>query len=194
MGVRMEWISATQVVAQQTTCAPFWGTFWPDLVATLVGVGLGLPIGLYINSRLIKSTRGAEERARKDALARAAAALRWSITWNGEKAELLVRDIRQGDVPIMTPLETERWEATKAEFVRVAHDPELQARVAYFFDQVRRAGVTADRWFEFKFGMSSSTVTAAEVDRALHGQLLEDLPGIAQEARELDRILSELSR
>ena len=82
----------------------------------------------------------------------------------------------------------------KSEFVRTAHDPELQGRVAFFFDQVRRAAQTAERRFEFTMGVSSAMSNALQVDAALREQLLQDLPAIAHEASELDALLKRLER
>ncbi len=171
---------------------PFWSTLWPALVATIGGVVVGLPIALWVNRLALRQARRREEADRKKALARAASALRESITWNGEKATSLAADIQGGKISIQTPLEAERWEAVKSEFVRTAQDPKLQGQVAYFFDQVRRAAQTADRRFEFTLGVSSATANAAQVDAALKAQLLKDLVAIAHEAAVLDGVLKLL--
>ena len=171
---------------------PFWPTLWPNLIATIVGVAIGVPIALFLNRKAETASGRRAEDARKAAFGRVAESLRSSITWNGEKAEMLAENISRGGVPIMVPLETERWDAMKVEFARVAHESELQWRVAYFFGMVARTRALAAQWFEFKFGPSSATELAPEVDRALRGQLLEDLPGIAHEAHELDGLLKEL--
>lgn len=112
--------------------------------------------------------------------------------WNGENAARLAQELGRGTVPVRTRLEVERWEAVRAEFLRTAQDPELQGRVAFFFDQVRRAAQLAEIRFEFGFGVSSEMSYAPDVEAALHGQLTEDLPAIAKEAPELDALLQRL--
>jgi hypothetical protein len=112
--------------------------------------------------------------------------------WNGENAASLAEDLRRGTVPVRTRLEVERWEAVRAEFIESAQDPELQARVAFFFDQVRRAAQLAEIRFEFGFGVSSEMSYAPDVEAALHGQLTDELPAIAWEAQELDALLQRL--
>jgi hypothetical protein len=118
--------------------------------------------------------------------------LRESVMWNGENAARLAQELGRGTVPVRTRLEVERWEAVRAEFLRTARDPELQGRVAFFFDQVRRAAQLAEIRFEFGFGVSSEMSYAPDVEAALHGQLTEDLPAIAKEAPELDALLQRL--
>jgi hypothetical protein len=173
---------------------PFWPSLWPALTATVAGVAFGVPVGLWLNRLALRQARIKQEADRQQTLSRAAHTLRESITWNGEKATSLAESIERGDVPFETPLETQRWEAVRDEFVRSAHDPELQGRVAFFFDQVRRAAQMADRRFDFMIGPASATTFASEVDVALRGQLLQDLPGIAHEAGALDQLLKDLGR
>jgi hypothetical protein len=64
---------------------------------------------------------------------------------------------------------------------RKARDAELQGRVAFFFDRVGRAARMGERPLEFVIGPSASTEWADQVNVALRGQLLEDLPAIAWE-------------
>jgi hypothetical protein len=142
-----------------------------------------LRLALWVNRRLAVGAARNQEAARKDALGRAVLAIRESVTFNGAKAESLRKYIEDGNIPFEVPLEVSRWEAVRDEFVRTAHDAELQGRVAYFFDQVERAARMADRHFEFAVGMSAATTHAQEVAKALRGQLLQDLPTICRRGR-----------
>lgn len=171
---------------------PFWSTLWPTLVATTAGVAIGLLAALGLYRLVAKQTQRREELKRRRALARTARALRETVIWNGENAASLAEELRRGKVPVQTRLEVERWEALRKEFLETAQDPELQGRVAFFFDQVRRAAQLAQVRFEFGFGVSSEMSYAPDVEAALHGQLTDDLPAIAQEAPELDALLQRL--
>ena len=134
----------------------------------------------------------AQDVDRRESVARTARVLRESVVWNGENAASLAEDLRRGTVPVRTRLEVERWEAVREEFLESAQDPELQGRVAFFFDQVRRAAQLAEIRFEFGFGVSSEMSWAPDVEAALHRQLADELPAIAQEAPELNALLGQL--
>ena len=167
----------------------FWSALWPALAATIVGVALGLPIALWINRIALGQSSRNEEAERKVALARVCVALRESVTWNADKANGMALELNAGSLGVDSPLETERWEAIKPEFVRVTQDPELQSRVAFFFDQVRRASVLADRLFDVRIRVSSTDAHAAQAEQVLASTLEELLTGVSFAAHDLERSL-----
>jgi len=120
----------------------FLSDFWPNLAATVVGVTLGIPIGLWTNRKMIaheKQTQDAEDRARfRTGLEEVLAILR-ANAFNAEVTVCILRDEVVEDVPPDPKLDSTAWEAYRSDVASMLRDPRLHVRLALYFERVALA-------------------------------------------------------
>jgi hypothetical protein len=138
--------------------------FWPNLVATGLGIAGGVPADFYLNR--IAERRG-ERRSERDREARTRAVLtvtRASVVHDQEVASDLASIIDEGQVPTMWDLDSSVWEAVREQFVEL-RDPELQASIAKHFRRVEWPRRMSEMLFEQHFGLASALSGDAAMQR-----------------------------
>ena len=139
----------------------FWIGFWPQLAATIFGVLIGVPAGLWLNRRAVSVAGAAQEKADADRLDGALASLASSIGEN--KAPLAaVVGLNTGEYLIQPALETTTWEAVKGEIVSLLRLPKLQRDLAAHFDLIARTARLCDLLAEHSHGVQAGMSSAAK--------------------------------
>ena len=109
----------------------FWVGFAPNVVSTFFGVGLGLPTGLFLNRRSLKSSIEREEAQQRDLTRRAFSVLIASIEYNQAQLPILMNS-RDGAL-ISSGLDIVAWDAVKHQILNGSNNPELHRAVALYF-------------------------------------------------------------
>lgn len=112
-------------------CSTFWSQFWPALAATVVGAGIGVPVGLAIDRW--RQTLAARTERRK-----VAHLLLDSVRWNRAALQGLRSrwdDSMYGQLG-GTGLDLGAWEALRTDALRFIDDRALRVQVTQFYGRL----------------------------------------------------------
>lgn len=125
---------------REGTGVDFWDGFWPGLwsngIATLIGVAVGIPIALAVDRAVRKQTRTAQVLADAEHLDRTLDAIGAAIAGNVPGIQNLANTVAKKEVPLFVNLNSAVWEAVRIDAVRLLHDPQLQVRLATYFEDL----------------------------------------------------------
>ena len=130
--------------------------FWPNVVATLVGVVVGLPIALWVNRLAL---RGAEQTAKSGQAHRADHALQVLISamqGNGTLLREYAEVLATAKVRWRLGLDVSAWEAIKTDFIAELTDSSLRREAAFHFSQLEVLTVLNQEYLQFIFGTNAS--------------------------------------
>lgn len=158
--------------------------FAVETVAGLVGVFTGVVLALWMERRRLARAASEEEAQQQRDLAMARKLVVSSVVKNTSEAKRVRPAIESGKDPYLFGLvfETAVWEATRAQFVRIAPLDERVA-LARFFDQLRRLVRYVDFLRDVRAQLEVSGLDVDEGDRALLEGIHEQLCDAADDVR-----------
>jgi hypothetical protein len=152
--------------------------------AGLMGVFAGAALALWADRRARRHRNEEEQARQQEDLANSRSLVISSVVKNTSLAKQLVRHLEDGSDPYLfqITLESAVWEATRAQFVRIASVDE-RVLLTRFFDHVRRM----DRLIEFHRQVRADLEVRESApdtgDRRLLDDLREQLREIANDIR-----------
>jgi hypothetical protein len=163
----------------------FLTAFIPNLAATLVGVGLGLPIALWLNRLAL---RGAEKTSKRADAQRVDHALDVLISAMQINASLL-RDYEKvltaSKVRWRLGLDVVAWDAIKADFVADLTGSSLRREVAFHFYQLAMLTTLNQEYLQFSFGTNASMSGADATRVSLRSHLKTMCKELSQQSDKL---------
>ena len=145
----------------------FWSSFWPNLASTIVGVGGGVPLGLWLNRRALTHSNAARRRAERAEVAHTLEVLSAAIDDNRARLETFATVLKRNETLFDLGLDTSAWGALQAGLTSELKDPTLRRQLARYF--VRLGGIVAlnERYLRFLVGVDASMSSAPEVKKKL---------------------------
>lgn len=134
--------------APDLVAVTFWGSLWPNLVATLVGVIVGLPTALWLNRRFLAHAHRLEQARERTQLASSLAVVSDTLSANLPRFEEVTSGVAAGLFTYDTEIDVGAWDGVRDEFPRLLHDPELLGRLASHFWRVQAFERLNQMWAE----------------------------------------------
>ena len=161
-----------------------WANFLIELSAGLVGVFAGAALALWADRR-VRERRAAEEQARlEEDLADSRKLVISSVVKNTSETKRLGQLLEEEDDPYLFHISFESavWEATRAQFIRIASADE-RVLLTRFFDHVRRLGGLIEFHRKVRADMEIRTSAPDAGDNRLLDNLRTRLREVAGEIR-----------
>ncbi len=150
----------------------FWSGFWPNLASTFVGVIVGVPIALWLNSlsgRAAGRARKAEEHAR---LRTGLLAVLAALAHNRGRLGALLDVLQKHEALFDVTLDTAAWEASRDEIVPFLRSADLHRRVAFHFDRLRSLARLCSLYLDMIAGVASALGGVEKTRGALRDHLI----------------------
>jgi hypothetical protein len=168
-----------------------WALFFPELVAVVTGVALGIPLGLLLNRRTNKLQRQQEEARAKERRLRLLKALQKEVEHDQELLNQLEGELNKGDIPLYS-LDTDMWESVGGQVAEAVSSEQILTRTSrlYFeFDHMKRK---IDALFQLYANptMSDSALWKQRFN-ALKGSMLLHLPSVKESCEEVLNLLKD---
>ncbi len=168
-----------------------WTLFFTQLAATMIGVGLGIPLGLWLNRRAGESQRRQEEERARQRRLWLLKALQEEVGHNLELLNQLEGELKSNQVPFYS-LDTDMWGFIGGQVAQVISSEKILTRASrlYFeFDHMKRK---IDALFQL-FANPMMTATTAWKQRfsTLSGSILTHLPPTKQLCEEVLHLLKD---
>ena len=188
----MELVTCSLNVAKGGNLAMWdWTLFLPELVATVIGVGLGIPLGLWLNRRAGKLQRQQEEARTKQRGLWLLKALQEEVEHNQELLSQLEGELKKGEVPLYS-LDTDMWEFVGGQVAESISSEKILTRASrlYFeFDHMKRK---IDALFQlFANPMMGASSLWKQRFTALSGSMLAHLPPTKKLCKEVLHLLKD---
>lgn len=150
----------------------FLPAFWPDLVATVIGVVVGLPFAVWLTRH---SVRVQDEARRREDRARLVAALQTvvaALKFNTTRLNLFQSQLSNKRAPFDVALDTSAWEAVRDEVIPFLRVPDLQRRSAYYFARLVSVGTLSRIYLDQVAGIGSALGGIEGTSENLRGFLI----------------------
>jgi len=165
--------------------------FFPELVATVIGVGLGVPLGLWLNRRASELQRRQEEKRIKQRRLWLLKALQEEVEHDQELLGQLESELKKGGVPLYS-LDTDMWEFVGGQVAEAISSEKILTRASrlYFeFDHMKRKiDALFQLWANPLMGASSAW---KQRFTALSGSMLVHLPPTKKLCKEVLNLLND---
>lgn len=163
----------------------FWSSFCPNIVSTVVGIVIGVPIALWINSQAAsvgERTRVEQERER---LQRGLTVVLAAIDFNRERLQEFNAVLPNDQVPFDVGLDVSAWDVSRDEIVPFLKNPDLQRRLAYHFSQFGTLARLSTLYLDQVVGVASALQGADRTRTALRNHLLKKIHELLDESQRL---------
>jgi hypothetical protein len=124
----------------------FWGSLWPNLVATLVGVIVGLPTALWLNRRFLAHAHRLEQARERSQVASMLAVVSDTLSANLPRFKEASTAVAAGLFTYDTEIDVAAWDGVRGELPRLLNDPELLGRLSSHFSRVQAFEHLNETW------------------------------------------------
>jgi len=172
----------------------FWSAFWPNVAATLIGVVLGVPIALYLNTLAGKA---AHARAKKEGgvrLRNALLSLVSAVEHNEAKLSTLQSNLQQSRAVFELGVDTAAWEATKGQVTDNLDNPGLYRRLALHHSDLQNLSRLCVMYLDMVAGIASALGGVAVTRESLRSYLIARASQLLAEAASLKTELMPLTQ
>lgn len=149
----------------------FWSAFWPNLLSTALGVALGVPTALWINSKATEHGEHRERVQEEGRLLQALETLDRALSLNTKKLRQTSLDLKEQRIPFDITVDRSAWDAVKFEVIQVLHDPDLQQQLAFHFARLDSLARLNDMYLNLGVGIASALQGAPKVRQTLRTYL-----------------------
>src|SRR3954447_23936497 len=126
-------LAAPLIQSIDMTGPEFWLDVPSNTIATIIGVGIGIPVGFWFEHRIERQREYKSNVGRLESLRGVIFVLRESLDANLSAIELCEREVGSSRIIYEPGLELFTWEAIKPQVVEFLGNPEFIARIARFF-------------------------------------------------------------
>ncbi len=167
------------------------GVFLPQLVATIVGVGLGIPIGLWLSSRASESQRGREEEQAKQRKLSSLSALTKEVEHNQVLLNQVEDELQKATVPLYL-LDTGMWALLGSEVAQAVESKDALTHVSRLYFELGHLNRKLDALFQLVANplMAASSEYKRRFTELVNSMLLQ-LPPTRQLCEEVLAMLGD---
>lgn len=132
----------------------FFVAFWPNLASTVIGVGLGVPVALYLNRQLTNQSQANEAARQASLLAGAAHVLIESCDYNVRVLRAIAALSATGEIMRGPDLRTTTWDALCGIVSSHLADPDLLQLLSHHWLRLKRLEELNTHTFSMHVGQS----------------------------------------
>lgn len=159
--------------------------FWANYLSTALGVGLGIPIALWLNEQALSESGRLQNQENHKRLMATLRTLHRAIESNSDRFVNLGSMLKNGTPVFSTQLDTSTWDAVKSEVIPLLRDPIMQSRLAYHFSQVNEINRLFAALLDYSTGQESGYPISQDLAQGIISYLLQALPNRMSETKEL---------
>lgn len=160
----------------------FWQGFWPNLASTVVGALLGIPLGLWINRRIVAQGEAVRVEGERRKVGHALQVIEGALRDNHSRLSTFANVLANSTTNYYLPLDTSAWDAVRTDLTTELSDPQLRQRLAYHFDRVGALVKLNDEYVYYLVGVGASMSSSPEVKKGLHSVLTGLVSELIQES------------
>jgi hypothetical protein len=164
----------------------FWSDFLSHLLATVIGVVIGVPIALWIHHRALMHREERRRASDRDEVAHAVDVLTLALEANRPRLQRLAQAVAQHQALYDSGLDASAWDAVQPFLTSDLGSSAIRPRLAYHFSRVAAVRGLSDLLMRYTVGAESVFDGAPQLRQQLHA-------AIGSAATELDREAGELA-
>lgn len=137
----------------------FWSNFWPNLVATLVSVGLGIPGGLWVDRKVRARDESDKAKEAKERARKILSILLAEIKHNKQQMNWFHQNVAN----YFHPVRVESWRAfSDGGELQWINDPELVHSLSVVYAEINHFAFILDKYFDASFSPHTGAATSLE--------------------------------
>ena len=169
--------------------------FWTDvasgLISTVVGVGLGVPVGLWLNRRALRASEQSADVDRRARVAELLGVASDAVEHNAQMLRGHLQHLSNNRIAISPAFHTATWEAISADVIRDVRQPALRHALSFHFAAVSQWKELNDRYVDYAVGMLATTSMADRMKETLKSILVTRATESVEQA---DALLADIRR
>ncbi|NCY22279.1 hypothetical protein EBX31_10040 [bacterium] len=169
----------------------FLPSFLPNFASTVIGVIFGVPIALWLNRKAQNSFNLDRQKEQKDQLFHGLQSISEALEINRKKLDELVLLLEANNAVFELMLDYAAWDAAREQIVSVLRNAELQRKIAYHFEQLKKMSRTCERYLDMAIGIQSAMSGIEEKRNKLKVFLINRSKGLSLEARALGELIKD---
>ena len=136
--------------------AQFWSDVLAGLISTIAGVALGIPVGIWLNSKAQASAEGMADAERKAKAAHVLSIARETVQQNVNTLREEKRIVESERLAVSVTLQTATWDAISDDVFLLLPSPEQRKALAEHFSQVAQWRTLNELYFSYNYGVLCS--------------------------------------
>jgi hypothetical protein len=173
---------------------PFWQAFLPNLASTLVGALLGIPLGLWLNRRVVSHGEVLRRDADRVRVAHALQVLARALADNRERLKVFAATLSESKTLFDPALDASAWDAVKGDLTTELSDPALRQQLAYHFSRVQSLLKLNDDYIHFIVGVGASMSSATSARQSLNKVVTGLVDSLASDSARLGQAIEAEQR
>lgn len=181
--------AAREDISQQQN---FWASFFPSVTATLIGVVLGLPTALWLNSQAGKSATTEQKWKDHVLLLAGLKLLLAAMMHNRERLLVHMQNLEKNMALFDLDLDTVAWDAVRDQIFPTLNNPSLHGKTALHFVRLLKSVKLSDSYLDMTAGIASAIGGVDHTKELLRKHLTNSSGGLFNEAGEIARDITEI--
>ena len=166
----------------------FWIDYWPNFVATISGLLIGIPISLWLDRKITSWRERDKREEERQRIIQASEMLFQAFDGNNAQMKSLEDTVRQKMGKENLEIDYTAWDAIKPDVIHYLHNPTLQYGLSRHFSRMEYLVKVSDMYTSYQFGIESAVITKKNrkrIVKALVEYLLDLIPELIEEANKL---------
>jgi hypothetical protein len=157
-------------------------SFWSGLLANLVGLIIGVPIGLWINRRVLRYSERLKKMEQHQKLKIALELINVVLIENDRRLKRSIELLTSAHVAFDTGLDASMWEIVKPDVIQYLNDLRLKASIANYFSNLSGLIKLHEHYLDYAVGLSSLVGGGEDTRESLRRQLIAITPEAIEKA------------
>jgi len=167
----------------------FWDGFWPNLASTLIGVIVGVPVALWLNSIVCRRAERNKKKEERKILRSCLQVISNGLQTNQLKLSEIAGFISSNRSPWNSDLDMASWDTTKNQISILMLPPELHHKIAKHFDRIGALNHLHRMYLDFCIGIQGSMSSAPQTRDSLKAYIIHTIAELTLEGTSLQQEL-----